>query len=303
MPCHYPLEAWRCRDQATESGRSVIKFQPPGEPIKLPCGRCTGCRLEKSRQWAIRCMHEAALWKENSFITLTYRPEDLPRDGSLVKPHFQKFMKRLRKKIAPQRVRFYHCGEYGPKFQRPHYHACLFGYDFPDKVFWKQSPSGAPLYTSELLEQTWGLGFTSVGAVTFESAAYVARYVMKKVNGEKAQEHYWRTDPVTGESVQVEPEYTTMSRRPGIGYWWLQMYGHEVYPEDEVIVNGRQVRPPRYYDGLFEHDEPDVFRQVKRTRKNAAIENREENRSDRLRAKAKVAEARTNNMRRSFEDV
>jgi len=84
--------------------------------------------------------------------------------------------------------------------------------------------------------------------LNFESAAYIARYVTKKVTGQRAAAHYERVSPSTGELVQVEPEFATMSRRPGIGAGWFAKYGSEVYPSDEVIVRGRACRPPRYYD-------------------------------------------------------
>ena len=148
-------------------------------------------------------MHEASLHDENSFLTLTYSDENLPPGGSLHLPDFQNFMKRLRKSIAPKRVRFYHCGEYGDILSRPHYHALLFGYDFDDRKFFAKRNENS-VYTSTELSSLWPHGFSVVGSVTFESAAYVARYVMKKVTGERSLDHYGG----------LKPEYTTMSRRP-----------------------------------------------------------------------------------------
>lgn len=129
--------------------------------------------------WAVRIVHEAQMWPQNSFITLTYRPEDLPQGGSLNVEHYQLFMKKLRARNTGHKIRFFHCGEYGEKLSRPHYHAILFNYDFPDKKVFSEK-NGNTIYTSELLEDIWGKGFCTIGDVTFQSAAYVARYVMKK---------------------------------------------------------------------------------------------------------------------------
>ena len=150
-------------------------------------------------------MHE-----ENSFVTLTYSDEHLPDGGRLVLDDFQRFFKRLRKRVGVP-VRYYHCGEYGETFGRPHYHACIFGYGFPDRVLWSYS-NGQPLYSSKELSDLWPYGHALIGEVTFDSAAYVARYIMKKVNGDRADEHYRRVDLDTGEIYQLPPEYTTMSR-------------------------------------------------------------------------------------------
>lgn len=194
---------------------------------KFACGQCRGCRLEVSRQWAVRCVHEAALYKKNCYVTLTYNEESL-ESRSLIYPHFQKFVRAFRKKIGP--VRFYMSGEYGENNLRPHFHALFFGYDFPDKVYLGKSPSGFTLYRSELLESLWKFGFSSVGAVTFESAAYVARYVMKKVNGPMAEEHY---------DGRV-PEFSRMSLKPGIGAGWIKKFAGDVLPDGQVVINGRK---------------------------------------------------------------
>ena len=172
MPCYHPISAWQLLNVRTAKGKPSISFKDPfvkASPdrvgIKVPCGQCIGCRLERSRQWAIRCVHEASLHDANSFITLTYRPDELPPDGSLQKSHFQKFMKRLRKRILPKLIRFFHCGEYGDKGARPHYHACVFGYDFPDKKLYTVR-DGVRLYVSEELQEVWPLGFSTVGDVS-----------------------------------------------------------------------------------------------------------------------------------------
>lgn len=250
MPCYKPLDAWR-----TSTGIVFRETRDASGSLKLPCGQCHGCRLERSRQWAVRCLHEAQCHEHSCFVTLTYDDEHVPT--SLVYPHFQKFMRRLRKRFG--KVRFYMCGEYGEQSFRPHFHACLFGVRFPDLQLWKDS-EGIRLYRSEVLEQLWPYGFASVGDVTFESAAYVARYVMKKQTGDRADVHYRRVDVRTGEDVMVESEFSRMSLKPGIGFNWWKRYHGEVFVHDGCVVRGRLVKPPRYYDVLSNRAaKPDLF--------------------------------------------
>lgn len=257
-------------------------------PITVPCGRCIGCRLEKSRQWAIRCMHESEEYKENSYITLTYNENKVPSDNSVNVVHFQKFMKRLRKHTG-KKIRYFHCGEYGDQLGRPHYHAILFNLDFEDKELYRVD-NGYRIYTSKMLEKIWGKGFCTIGEVTFESCAYVARYVIKKINGEKAESHY------KGKS----PEYITMSRRPGIGKKWLDKYISDVYPQDKIVVrHGVLCRPPRFYDNQLEKIKPLELDSIKRSRRLRA-ELKPIN-TDRLDVKEKVQELKANRLVRKLE--
>lgn len=270
-------------------------------PIQVPCGQCIGCRLEKSRQWAIRCVHEAQMNEENIFITLTYNNENLPKDKSLNKRHLQLFMKRLRKHTGPG-VRFYACGEYGEKFKRPHYHACIFNYKFKDQKIWKTT-RGVTLYTSETLDKIWGKGFTTIGDVTFESAAYVARYVTKKINGEKALEHYNEIDKTTGEIITERiPEFTNMSRRPGIGKTWFDKYKTEVYPSDFVIMRNQKIKPAKYYDTIYDKEAPEKLMKVKRKRRDKAKAKEQDNTWDRLDTKKKVHIQRNKLLKRGYEN-
>ena len=267
MACFKPIQAFRNPDDM--SGKLLFSSHTLGNyayalsayGLKIPCGQCVGCRLEYSRQWAIRCCHEASLHTFNSFITLTYSPEHLPEDGSLDVVHFQKFMKRLRKKLFPLKIRFFHCGEYGDLTRRPHYHALIFGHSFPDRTLLKSSKSGN-LYTSDVLSSVWGLGHASVGDLTFESAAYVARYVMKKVNGKSKKSHYEVIDYETGEIIDLKPEYTTMSRKPGIAGDWFDKYHPDVYPSDSIHVDGREMRPPKFYDKKMKALDPALMEDI-----------------------------------------
>ncbi len=162
MPCYSPLKGYVNK----ENGGIVFKKSSlAGKGREVACGQCLGCRLDRSRMWAARMVHESTLHDDNCFVTLTYAEE--PYGGTLVKEHFQKFMKRLRKKIAPRRVRYYQCGEYGEELRRPHYHAVLFGFDFEDKELISEN-GGDRLYTSKMLEEVWGYGFVTIGEMNFK---------------------------------------------------------------------------------------------------------------------------------------
>jgi hypothetical protein len=217
--------------------------------------------------------------KNNCFITLTFSPEALAarkNPQSLDMREFQLFMKRLRKKYG-QGIRFFHCGEYGEKNKRPHYHALIFGHDFKDKQLWNQK-NGTKLYISDELKQLWPHGFSTIGEVTFESAAYCARYVLKKVTGDAAADHYTYTDPETGEVININSEYCTMSRKPGIGYNWLQKYKSDVYPHDYVVIRDKiKVKPPRYYDSLLSEFELKVIKEKRIKEAPETIDNYDEN--------------------------
>ncbi len=298
MACYTPIPAYRDRDG---SGIS-FKHTEDVDEIQLPCGQCIGCRLEKSRQWAVRMMHEAQMHDDNSFITLTYAPENLPDDLSVNVAHFQGFMKRFRARVNPTRVKFFHCGEYGERLSRPHYHAIIFGFGFPDREFYKTC-NGQRYYTSSLLDSCWGRGFGVIGDVVFESCAYVARYVTKKVNGEQAHDHYMVLDERTGEVRPITPEYATMSRGgrkgKGIGYSWWQEYGDEVVHNDSVVMNGNEMKPPRYYEDLYDHLELEA---VKGEREIASYKRSADNTPERLRVREQVKMAQVQFLKRGYEN-
>jgi hypothetical protein len=209
-------------------------------------------------------MHENQMHEQSCFITLTMNDEYLlTRENpfSLDKSEFQRFMKRVRKRFGKE-IRYFHCGEYGEENHRPHYHAIIFGLDFEDKELFKVRDE-VRLYASEKLAELWPYGFSTLGDVTYESAAYVARYVTKKFKGKDAEKHYIRWDPLTGEGIPIEPEYATMSRKPGIGKTWFDKYKSDVFPHDYVVIKKHKIRPPRFYDNQLSEDE---FEQLKQKR-------------------------------------
>lgn len=306
MPCYRPVTGYRSRSLNPSGKRSIVFERSKGlvdRPVTVPCGRCIGCRLERSRQWAVRCMMEAQLHAENSFITLTYSPSNVPVDGNLDVSHFQKFMKRLRKMLAPEKVTFFHCGEYGDSFQRPHYHACIFGYGFPDRKLFTVR-DGVRLYRSETLERLWPAGFSTVGDVTFQSAAYVARYVTKKRLGKDAASYYREHGYVnkeTGELTPRKPEYVTMSRAKGIGRDWYSKFGSDVYPSDQVIANGFPQKPPKYFDGLYELENEKDFRRIQKERMARAARHKQDSTPRRLRDREQCKEAQVSRLHRGLD--
>jgi hypothetical protein len=248
----------------------------------------------------MRCTFEASMHKNNCFITLTYNDEWVPSDGSLHVDHFQRFMKRLRKHFNGKKIRFYHCGEYGEQFGRPHYHAIIFGLDFNDKYFWSIN-NGNKLYRSPTLEKLWPYGHSSIGDVTFESAAYVSRYILKKINGDNAEEHYQRIDPDTGEVYQVKPEYTTMSRRPGIGKDWFDKYYSDIYPKDYVTIRGKKMKAPKFFDGQYELLYPKEYKELKRKRVLDSKKHADNNTEERLQVREQIQLSKLKQLKRPLK--
>lgn len=312
MPCYSPITAWRSRHVNKTGKRSLVFNEKDGYSdmrLEVPCGRCVGCRIQYSRQWAVRCMHESTLYTQNSFITLTYSPENLPEDHSIHLEHLQKFFKRLRKQIHPRKIRYFACGEYGENKNRPHYHAIIFNYDFPDKrLHTKQN--GNLLYRSELLEKVWTEGYSMIGNVTFESCAYVARYVMKKRKGDdnhvdkhgKTNASYYEIcDPETGEIHTLNREFCTMSRRPGIGKDWCLKYKTDL-DKDFLTIDGKKHKLPKYYDSILEKEDELAMLYRKNKRRREAEKREDDNTIERLQVREKVQIEKMKLLKRNIEE-
>lgn len=272
VPCYEPI--------ITDKINPIIR-----DYVEIPCGKCIGCLLKRSREWADRCMMEASYHEHNSFITLTYNDEHLPEKReiinsltgeisespyrSLQKEDFQKFMKRLRKAIHPLKIRYFACGEYGDfeNTGRPHYHAIIFGYDFPDKVEFKKNFRNEKYYVSELLQKCWSdvnknpIGFTTVCDVSWDCCAYVARYCLKKMDNNLSDFY---------KQFALDPEFTLMSRKPGIARNYYEEHKNDIYEDQRIIlsdVKGNKIlRPPKYFDKLYDIDNPDDFIDIKSNR-------------------------------------
>ena len=247
MPCTCPVECWPAPPSAA-SKRPVYSPQKSyrgARSFLRPCGQCISCRIEKSQDTATRIMHETTLHDHNLFLTLTYDEKHLPAHGSLNPEDLTKLLKRLRHHQGP--LRYYGVGEYGTELLRPHLHIITFGLALPDLTPAAQSKAGEVLYTSQTLTDIWGKGIAQIGTVTPKSAAYVARYSLKKITGDRKEEAYRRVNPETGETWTVAPEFARMSRRPGIGMGWYQQFKNDCFPSDYLIRDGRRIRVPRLY--------------------------------------------------------
>lgn len=294
MPCYHPITGYRAENGSIVF--SELRRHGSTTEITIACGQCVGCRLERSRIWAMRAVHEAKMYKRNCFITLTYNDENLPDRGRLKYEDFVLFMKRLRKKHG-ENIRFYMCGEYGD-LDRPHYHAIIFNHDWKDKTYFKTSNSKEKIYTSEDLTKIWGLGHASTGDATFESAAYIARYCMQKINGERAEEHYKRYD-FLGEYSLV-PEFNEMSRKPGLGGDWLKFHMKDVYTNDKIIINGKETNVPKFYDKILKRLDPEKLRDFKEVREWNGYQQRADNTPERLLVKEQVTIAKIQQLKRTI---
>lgn len=347
MPCYRPGRGIQAPSGALTyyghlqiaSGKVPTKLPSNYKQFPLPCGKCTGCRLERSRQTAVRLVHEAQQHEKVSFVTLTYRQDQLlsgatgmrglfpshaaqvpddhhdyrpPRTretrthedhASLVKSDLRGFTLRLYSDVrrrSGKGVRYYACGEYGDQTHRPHYHLAIFGEDFSDDRFpWKRS-NGNQLWRSSRLARLWPHGDADIGDLTFESAAYIARYIMKKINGQKAEDHYRRIDK-EGNPYWLTPEFNVMSRRPGIAKAWFDQHMSDVYPHDHVISRGHPAKPPRYYDVLLDRLNPYLLAGIKEKREAGAALHAADQTPARLEARETVAIAKLNQTKRSLE--
>lgn len=271
--------------------------------LTLQCGACLSCRLRRSREWAARCMHESQMHEKTCFITLTYDDRHMPPNRSVDVAEWKVFAKALRHKLGP--FRFLHCGEYGGEqggTLRPHYHALLFGIDFrEDRVEWKMRGEHQT-YISKTLAKVWGKGFSEIGDLSYNSAAYVARYVVKKTTGKGAEKAYERVSEETGEIWSVKPDYATMSRNPGLGATWFAKYWKDVYPDNFIVANGKEMPPPKFYDKLLEKKDPTMFQRMKRKRINWQADKTADNTDERLRVKEEFLERSLIKQKRDLKD-
>ncbi len=303
MSCYYPLKGFPVGLTASgkpdykitsydadhiemrSDGSSVVAYDSSVSPysvkfihdfIEIPCGRCIGCRLAYSRQWADRCMLELGYHEQSWFITLTYDDEHLPISesvdpetgeigmaGTLLKRDVQLFFKRLRKNYKyDNHLRYFCAGEYGSQTYRPHYHAIVFGLKLDDLQLYKQSLEGYNYYVSDFLNKCWKQGYVVVGKVNWDTCAYTARYIMKKQYGSGAYVY---------DKYNIVPEFTTMSLKPAIGRRYYDDHKDELYETDCIFIGtdegSHKIRPPRYYDKLYDLDFPDDFALIKENRK------------------------------------
>jgi len=253
-------------------------------------------------------MHQASLSDDNCFVTLTYNDEKIPKVfgvPTLLKSDVQKFIKRVRN-LYGEGIKYYLCGEYGDENKRPHYHICLFGIDFNDKQIFNIKNENK-IYTSKKLDELWtdpedqkSYGFSTIGQLTFETAAYTARYCLKKWKGKDWQKHYEVINEETGEIKSIQPEFALMSRRPGIGKNWFDQFKEEVMVNDSVIVRGKEMKPARYYDNQIEKENLKKYEKMKQARKEGIKKALLDNSLARLHVKGIVKQAQIKTLKKEL---
>lgn len=259
------------------------------------CGRCPLCQAKRRRDWSFRLGVEMQHATTAFFITLTYSDVNLPRirgRPTLHKPDLQKYIKRLRnnqrkifiedyKTIYPKSknlnsklfqklinkrmkrekpVKYYAVGEYGSQTDRPHYHALIFNLD---------------KRLTDDLGKIWDLGHVKVGTVSPMSINYTTKYMLKDFG-----KNDWREKP-----------FSVMSRRPAIGYQYLEDMGcYHLENESMTVrnINGNFQFMPRYFrEKLFLNDED--RRQIVSKHMQEYNENRQKE-IERLKSKGQLTE-------------
>lgn len=291
----------RCSDPRTvgfhSDGKTLCWSQSKASKefatFQLPCGQCLECRLEYGRQWAIRCVHEAEMHPQNSFITLTYAEENLKSD-KLVYTDFQTFSKNLRTMIFtdflnrlfpnsdqktqrhlwrtlskerqkelydPFKISIFVTGEYGDEKKRPHWHALIFNWEPGDQKYKRSNDREDKIYTSETLSKLWPHGTSEVGAVTFHSAGYCARYAAKKLIHGKDGEH------------EYEP-ISKKSSKNAIGKSWISKYWRSTFVHGNIMIpdSKETCSIPRYYVKWLQKNQPEAFQRYVTQKKQQQIE-------------------------------
>lgn len=276
MPCTSPRTVGFLEDGKTLCW-SKNKYSKEFATFQLPCGKCLSCRLDYSRQWAIRCVHEAKMHENNCFVTFTYDEKSLPKDGKLDYSHFQQFAQKLRDKIFwdylkksgvsnywhsltegqkkvfrkehknefnKYRVSYFATGEYGDTTKRPHWHALLFNYRPADQRYKYTSDRGDRVFESEDLKQLWPHGISEFGEVTYDSAAYCARYAAKKLSHGMDGSHPY--EPISKKSSLN-----------AIGKTWLESYWPDAFQNGYIVLpDGSTCSIPRYYEKWLKKNQP-----------------------------------------------
>ncbi len=315
MACFKPLKGYK----DPISGGITFNKIGTSQKMEVACGQCLGCRVDHRIMWAIRIVHESYLHVDhhgNSWVTLTYRdPSEctkqqykngqfIPYDYSLRPGDVQKFIRALRKKNKDHKIRYFYCGEYGDKNQRPHYHLCLFNHSFKDQELFKDD-EGFYTYTSPSLEELWPHGFSTVAELNFETASYTAGYCFKKITGKRADDHYLRCDE-HGEAYWLLPEYIRMStgrKKPcGLGAKFYEKYKSDFFPSDESPVPAKGIvnSVPRYYETILKLQDPAMLDMVKSLREIYRQTHAEDFTPDRLEDKYKIARAKQNQHQRNL---
>lgn len=317
MPCTNPKKAWKYG--LHPSGKTKLVFSQPKETgcevQRIPCGKCISCKLDYSREWATRITHEAQTAGISCFITLTIDDDHMQKVSfsrikdkkeypgySVYKRSVQLFIKRMRKQTKAK-FKYFACGEYGDLRQRPHYHICILGYDFPDKIYWKKTESGSNIYRSKELEKLWEFGFAHIGEVNFQTAGYTARYTLKKSKNKEEYVHVDGYNEETGEITKMyglNPEFIIMSK--GIGLDWWNKYKTDTDKDYLSIDYDKKVKVPRYYDKQREKVDPESLEQIKQKREEEAKTREIQDNAKRRYAKNIVKTTQSKMLKRSLDN-
>lgn len=292
MACTHPLLYSVRQQKIIGSGADFPSLAKSDNYKLVPCGQCMNCRIAKSKTWACRNVLENLDSEQSCFVTLTYAPGFVPivnhytgevgrgdkgivDQGEIIQnltlwpEDVQKFIKRLRRRYEyheGKKLRYYYAGEYGPKTLRPHYHLLLYNYIPSDLEFWK-THNGQNWFLSKELAEIWGMGFVSIGILTYQSAAYVARYTTKKLYGDEGKQRQ--------RELGLIPEFSRMSLKPGIGAKYYEENKDNIYKFDKIILPGeraRVVKPPKYYDDKYKEENPYEWGIIKAERERIAKE-------------------------------
>lgn len=273
MRCTRPQKVGFLADGKTLTW-SPLQYSKQYAPFQLPCGKCPSCRLLQAREKAIRCVHEASCHTNNSFITLTYSDEHLESE-KLIYAHAQKFLRDLRDRNPHLQIPTVITGEYGIRQKRPHFHILLFNYAPHDQKPYKHNKQGDLLYTSSELDDIWNKNSktecpTLVGPVNLQTAGYVCRYQLKKLDHKDSQPGVY--DPI----VRYSSKYA-------IGKNWIQNNWKQTFELGYITVQGgEKLKIPRYYEKWLKENQPDAFKhyvtniRVDVIKKYGAIQEKEE---------------------------
>lgn len=266
MPCYSPLNGYYKREDG-QSKFTIVGKQASfdAQLAQTSCGQCIGCKIQKAKDWGIRCVHEMQMHETSIFVTLTYEntPEKCYDNESLNPDHLQQFWKNIRKKLSPQKIKYYACGEYGSDKGRPHYHAIMFGIELDDRVPEFTTKQGETYYSSEKLTKSWGFGGVRFAAADIGTAIYISKYITKKHTGDLADTSYFsHIDTKTGEWVEKIPEFTRMSTKPAIGLNWLKKYYNTEVVKGYLTHEGTKYRVPKYYKDELEKLSPSLHEEL-----------------------------------------
>lgn len=261
---------------------------------QIPCGQCMACRIKRTKEWAQRCLAEQKTSKRQCyFLTLTYNDDsvldkviytisrrtfEVGYHTNLVKSELISFIKDLRAywkyHFNEDDIRFFGCGEYGSETGRCHFHLILFNIDIPDlhyRTIVTKTGGFKKVLCSDIIDKIWKKGFVTIGTVTADSCSYVAGYCQKKLTGLSKENYlsqiqeYNSKHPDFPVEVQNE-EFIHMSRMPGIGREFFDLYKDKIYDNDEIAFPKLIAKPCSYYDKLFDLEQAELLEVIKNKR-------------------------------------